>query len=188
MVLDVIPYLVDLISPAVRSVGYASLSSKELDRVRGAFFMFNVFHCAIINNLGTRIDIVAARVMASCGVKYEYQTSVLTSLLMSGGGADSSKGDEEGGEGASTEPAKIVDASLISSEAAQDQSLFRLEPPVTELLSYSKIPELMNRRPTIGPELKNVLYVETQKAILSAKVPVIASICLNIYSKILCAS
>jgi hypothetical protein len=111
--------------------------------------------------------------MASCGVKYEYQTSVLTNLLMSGAGdADASKeGAGDDVEGSAGESTPIIDASVaLPGNGVRDQSLFRLEPPVTELLTYSNIPELMNRRPTIGPELKNVLYVETQKVILSSKV------------------
>lgn len=112
--------------------------------------------------------------MASCGVKYEYQTSVLTNLLMSGAGSTDAAPNEAASEevdGAAAESTPVVDASLVLPGAAvRDQSLFRLEPPVTELLTYAHVPELINRRPHIGPDLKNVLYVETQKVLLSAKV------------------
>lgn len=112
--------------------------------------------------------------MSSCGIRYEYQSSVLSSILSSNY-EDSTR--EEGGEvEAYTEIQNEnsngnLDANNFAKNVkSEDESLFLLTPAINELLAYEPTGELSGRRRPIAPEVKNMFYLETQKFIISAKV------------------
>lgn len=113
----------------------------------------------------------AAAVMASCGIRYEYQSSVLSSML-SNNAQEETEGNDNSGDvaddPADTSAPKWNNNGMFL--AAEQESLFHLTPAITELLSYEPVAELKGRRRVISPELKNLFYLETQKAMISAKV------------------
>ena len=109
--------------------------------------------------------------MASCGIRYEYQSSVLSSML-SNNAQDVAEENDRSGDTANDDvdssATKWNDNGMFSK--AEQESLFHLTPAITELLNYEPVAELKGRRRIISPELKNLFYLETQKAMISAKV------------------
>lgn len=128
-----------------------------------------------------RVD--AASVMASLGIRYVYQSDVLSLLLSDQHGEVNMGVDGDDDRNDNIDETAIVDSngatppgvagsnnSKLPHSRGGDTSLFHLEPPITELLTYEPVAELAGRRRTVPPEVRNVLYLETQKALLTAKV------------------
>jgi hypothetical protein len=113
--------------------------------------------------------------MASCGIRYMYQSSVLSGLLMNSGADDGDSAENTDADGlslASLNQEVVVPTDNPASKVAVDESLFLLEPPIEQLLSYDPSFELQGRRISNPPELKNMLYVETQRLRLMAMVKI----------------
>lgn len=111
----------------------------------------------------------AAAVMSSCGIRYEYKSNVLSSIL-----ASKYSVDEEIVEPIDALPNDTQNpATKRTTESfsrIDEESLFHLTPPIFELLNYEPEAELKGRRRLVPPEVKNMFYLETQKAIISSKV------------------
>lgn len=112
--------------------------------------------------------------MASCGIRYEYQSSVLSSMLNNqfNEGADRGEGTAEDDQPSSEVPGGSEAASKSNGfpPRGEESSLFQLTPAINELLGYPPVAELSGRRRLVSPEMKNMFYVETQKALIAAKV------------------
>ena len=115
--------------------------------------------------------------MASCGVHYEYQSNVLSGILLQNSASEADVGstDELGGALSLDTTTDLISRSSSASAdktalIAPDASLFLLEPPINDLLAYDNSFELQGRRNPVSAELRNILYVETQKARLLALV------------------
>ena len=122
--------------------------------------------------------------MASCGIRYEYKSNVLSSLLASNFGDDSAEAegndsnDQAAGPDSETGAENKFNALNGGNGSRGDEgSLFHLAPAINELCEYDSVAELSGRRRIISPEVKNMFYLETQKAMISAMVSLCSIAC-----------